>query len=167
MIRKFFQLDKNYLLENTQLSLQHRLLSALLEKVKKTYELQHNPLLLEDAYFLKIRNHVPDDLEPLNTFYHTLAGVYRYKFGENQLEILWNGQDHREKYEKEWSAAFDRWTTLFCQNEQFLKAVLDLTVFLSPNTIAQMAENRMNYIIFHYFELKIHKTQGFINVKVA
>jgi hypothetical protein len=167
VIRKFFQLDKNYLLENTQLSLQHVLLSALLKKVKKTFELQHNPLLLEDDYFLKIRNHAGDNFSRLHIFYHTLAGVYRYKFGENQLEILWSGQDHPEKYEKEWTEAFDHWTTIFCQNEQFLKAVLDLTVFHSPNIPAQMAENRMNYIILHYFELKIHKNHGFVDVKVA
>lgn len=167
MIRKFFQLDKNYLLENTQLSQQPQLLSLLLEKVKRTYELQHNPLLLEDAYFLKIRNYRGNNFDRLHTFYHTLAGVYRYKFGENQLEILWNGQDHREKYEKEWTATFDRWTTIFCQNEQFLKAVLDLTVFLYPDTPAQMTENRMNYIILHYFDLKIHKNQGLVDVKVA
>jgi len=167
VIRKFFQLDKNYLLESTQLSLQHHLLSRLLEKVKRTYELHHNPLLLEDAYFLKIRNYSSGNLDRLQIFYNTLAGVYRYKFGENQLEFLWSGQDHREKYEKEWSTAFDQWSTIFCQNEQFLKAVLDVTVFHSPDSPAQMAENRMNYIILHYFELKIHKNRGLIDVKVA
>ena len=167
MIRKFFQLDKNYILESTQLSMRENLLFALLEKVKKTYELQHNPLLLEDSFFLKIRNHICSAFEPLHPFYHNLAGVYRYKFGENQLEILWDGQGHQEKYQQEWSTAFDHWTTIFCQNEQFLKAVLDLTVFLPQNNHAQLAENRMNYIILQYFEVKIHKNQGIVDVKVA
>jgi hypothetical protein len=103
----------------------------------------------------------------LNSFYEILAGVYRYKFGENQLEILWEGLDHQAKYEMEWSETFDRWASGFCQNEQFLKAVLDLTVFLTPDTPAQMAENRMNYIILHYFGLKIHKNHGIVDVKVA
>ena len=167
MIRKFFQLDKNYLLESAQLSMRDRLLSTLLEKVKKTYELQHNPLLLEDSFFLKIRHHVSGNLNPLHTFYDNLAGVYRFKFGENQLEILWNGLDHREKYEREWAASFDQWTTTFCQNEQFLKAVLDLTVFLPQNNQAQLAENRMNYIILQYLEVKIHKSRGIEDIRVA
>jgi len=167
VIRKFFQLDKNYILESTQLSMREDLLFALLEKVKKTYELQHNPLLIEDSFFLKIRNHICSAFEPLHPFYHNLAGVYRYKFGENQLEILWDGQGHQEKYQQEWSTAFDHWTTIFCQNEQFLKAVLDLTVFLPQNNHAQLAENRMNYIILQYLEVKIHKNQGIVDVKVA
>jgi hypothetical protein len=77
VIRKFFHLDKNYLLENVQFSLRLTLLRALLEKVKKTYEQHHNPLLLEDAYFLRIRMHRSDNLDCLNSFYETLAGVYR------------------------------------------------------------------------------------------
>lgn len=167
MIRKFFPLDKNYILESTQLSLRDSLLHILLKKVKNLYEQQHNPLLLEDTFVLKIRTHTATSLKPLYGFYENLAGVYRYKFGETQLEFLWDGQDHQKKYETEWSDAFDQWTTAFCSNEQFLKAILDLTVFLPENRQVHMAENRMNYIILQHFDVKIHKSHGIVDIKVA
>ena len=168
MTRKFFPHDKNYLLESAQLSLRRTLLSALLDKVKKTYELQHNPLLLEDSFFLKIRNYVvTTNLDLLDPFYQNLAAAYRFKHGENQLEFLWNGQDHHDKYEREWSAAFELWTTSFCQNEQFLKAILDLTVFLPPAGPPAMGENRMNYFIQQFLEIRFHRHNGLVKIKVA
>jgi hypothetical protein len=167
VIRKFFPLDKNYLLEEAQLSLREYLLFTLIEKAKLHYERHHNPLQLRDAFSLKIRNYRPKNSKPLWGFYQSLAGIYRFKFGHNQLELLWDGRSHYEKYQLEWAEIFKQWTDQFCGREQFVQAVLDLTVFLPENRQAQLAENRMNFVMLHFFDLKIHKSRGIVEMKVA
>lgn len=167
MIRKFFPLDKNYLLEEAQLSLQDHLLLSLIEKVKENYMINHNPLRIMDSLTEKILNYKPKNLKLLYPFYQNVAGVYRYKYGDNQLEFLWDGTDHSDRYKEEWTATFDKWTNTFCEQHQFLLAVMDLTVFLPINRKAHLAENRMNACITQFFELKIHKNRGIMEMNVA
>ena len=168
MVRKFFALDKNYLLEEAQLSLQDPLLFSLVNKAKEQYEFQHNPLQLMDSFSLKIKNHEVKNLKPLASFYQSMAAIYRYKFGDNQLEFLWDGKSHFEKYQSDWTATFEEWTDGFLHREQFIQAVLDLTVFLPENRHAQMSGNRMNFVMMQFLsqkdgfpELKINKKKGF------
>lgn len=152
MVRKFFPLDKNYLLEDAQFSLRGALLSSMIDTVKQEYELRHNPLGVCDEWIMKIRNYKPQNLEPLQNFYQTLAGIYRYKFGDNQLEFQWDGVGHSEKYKAEWSGFFNKQISVFCKSELFIRAVLDLTVF---NNYSQLAENRMNNFMLQTFEVKL------------
>ncbi|MEY4930006.1 MAG: hypothetical protein RI909_730 [Bacteroidota bacterium] len=167
MIRKFFPLDKNYLLEEAQLALQDDLLLQLVEKVKVRYQFIHNPLGLDDSFSRQIEAFKPHNLKPLYDFYQNLAAVYRYKFGDNQLEFVWDGRDHQEKYQLDWTAAFEQWTHDFSKHELFLQAVLDITVFLPENTQTDLAENRMNHFILKHFEVKFHKSRGIVPMKVA
>jgi len=167
VIRKFFPLDKNYLLEEAQLSLQDHLLRSLIEKTKVEYMARHNPLLIMDELSKRIHSYQPKGLKQLYPFYENMAAVYRYKYGDNQLEILWDGTDHTEKYKEEWTDTFQKWTSTFCEQHQFLLAVMDLTVFLPLNRKAHLAENRMNSFITQFFELKIHKNRGIVEMKVA
>jgi hypothetical protein len=154
VVRKFFPLDKNYLLEEAQLGLKESLLSSLIGRVKEEYELRYNPLGICDGFIAKVRENKSADLQPLENFYNTLAGVYRYKFGDNQLAFNWDGVDHTERYKKEWSAFFADQTRTFCKNEVFIKAILDLTVF---NNYSPLAENRMNHFMLQTFEVKLHR----------
>ncbi|MEI9917178.1 MAG: hypothetical protein WDO14_00080 [Bacteroidota bacterium] len=154
MVRKFFLLDKNYLLEKAQLELEHGLLNYLLEHVKNDYELRYNPLGIADAFTQKIRDYKLEENTSLRSFYETLAGVYRYKFGDNQLEFLWDGAGHSEKYRNEWTDFFKKQVKSFCKSELFIKAVLDLTVF---NNYSPMAENRMNNFMLQTFEIRMYK----------
>jgi len=167
LVRKFFPLDKNYLLEGAQLRLQDELLSWLIEKVKDAYFLQFNPLRLSDFISERIQKFKYKDLSRLDPFYQQLAGIYRYKFGDSQLEFLWDGEDHSDQYEKEWTGFFNQTTNEFCKKELFIVAVLDLTVFLQGNEQAQLVESRMNHFILQHFEVKIHKKRGIIPMKVA
>ena len=167
MVHKFFPLDKNYLLEEAQLRMQDRLLTSLVTKAKKAYQLMNNPLGLNDGFSEQIAACPVGNLKPLQAFYQSLAGIYRYKFGETQLEFLWDGRDHSEKYNDEWSAIFHEWTTDLCRRTQFVQAVLDLTVFLPEDRQAQLAENRMNAVMLDLFEVKLHKSKGIVEMKVA
>lgn len=171
MIRKFFPLDKNYLLEEAQLELQPTLLTSLVERCKAHYEQLHNPLQLEDVFSLRIKEHEVRNLKPLDGFYLNLAGIYRYKFGDNQLEFLWDGASHLEKYKTDWAAVFRRWADELCRQEQFIQAVLDLTVFLPENRHAHLAESRMNFVMLKFFaqkegfpELKFRKAKGIVEM---
>lgn len=167
VVRKFFPLDKNYLLEEAQLQQQDYLLRALVDKVKGSYLELFNPLGIDDAVSARIRSYRSKNLKQLHPFYQNLAAIYRYKFGENQLGFLWDGTDHQEKYKADWALAFEKWTNDFCRRELFIRAVLDLTVFLPENRNAQMAENRMNHFILQHFEVRLHKQRGLVDMKVA
>lgn len=167
LVRKFFPLDKNYLLEQAQIALHDSLLLQLVDAARKTYVQAQNPLGLNDAFSEKILFYEVHNLKPLSAFYFNLAGIYRYKFGDNQLGFLWSGADHSEHYGQEWSATFSDWCARLCQQTQFVQAVLDLTVFLPQNRQAHLAENRMNAIMLNLFEVKLHKQKGIVAMKVA
>jgi hypothetical protein len=167
LIRKFFPLDKNYLLEEVQLALQDHLLTQLIDQVKSEFEHRTNPLGLLDGFSLKIREYHCQNLKPLYNFYQNMAAVYRFKYSDNQLEFVWDGRDHQEKYGAEWTAAFKEWINEFCSQELFVQAVLDLTVFLPDNRHADLVENRMNNFMLRQFGVKLHKTKGLAAMKVA
>jgi len=139
----------------------------MIETVKAEYEIQHNPLGLVDDFSLKITSYKPTELNELNSFYQLLAGVYRFKYGDSQLEFLWDGTDHFEKYKNDWANVFKKWIIELCTREQFVQAVLDLTVFRSETEQPQLAENRMNFVMLNFFELKVHKSKGLVRMKVA
>lgn len=166
MIRKFFPHDKNYLLEEAQLVLQNTLLNQLIEKTKSSYLSMHNPLGLDDSFSERIKKFQVRNLEALQHFYQNLAAVYRYKFGDNQLEFVWDGRDHQDTYQAEWADAFQQWSDSFCKHELFVQAVLDLTVFL-PEGQTHLAESRMHHFITKHFEIKFHKSRGIVAMKVA
>lgn len=166
MVRKFFPLDKNYLLERVQLQEEHALLAQLMGIIKKQYVWRYNPLGLADALTEQVINYPNTDLSRLHPFYLNLAGVYRFKFGQNQLEFLWDGTDHTEQYQREWTAFFLKMVGQFSQQELFLRAVLDLTVFLPSAPPPELVENRMNHFLTQAFELKIHK-KGIQAARVA
>jgi hypothetical protein len=162
LIKKFFPLDKNYLLERVQIHCREELLAALIERSKTAYEQKINPLGLVDSFTAKIRSTPPRNLELLFGLYDNLAAVYRFKFGNNQLEFLWDGKDHQSYYLQNWRDRFDEWTCRFCQNELFIQTILDLTVFLSEDDIPQMWESRLNHFISKHLEVKFHKSKGIL-----
>lgn len=160
LIKKFFPLDKNYLLEEAQHRLENELLVTLTNCVVAIYESRINPLGLLDSFALKIKNYKPQDLKSLHNFYERISAIYRYKFGANQLEFLWDGSNHLDYYQKNWRQTFQDWTEKFCKQELFIQAVLDLTVFHPDDDEAQMIENRMNHFVLKYFDAKIDKVRG-------
>lgn len=167
MVRKFFPHDKNYLLEDVQLRTRDRLLTILIDKAINTYQREHNPLGLNDAFSERIACYLPKSLEALHGFYDTLAGVYRFKYGENQLSFLWDGREHSDKYRSDWQMTFQEWTSVLCREAQFAQAVLDLSVFLPENHLVHLAESRMQAFMLGRFEVKLHKQKGLVPMRVA
>lgn len=161
MLRKFFPHDKNYVLEEAQLSLEFPLLQYLVDFVKIEYLLRYNPLGVIDEMAEKIQRHQHADFRHLHDFYLNLMGVFRYKFyGDNQLEFIFEGKDAFHQYQEEWTRQYKSWTKEFCKHQNFLRAVLDLTVFYPADSPVLMVDNRMNAFIAQYFEVKIHPQKG-------
>ncbi len=162
MIQKYFPLDKNYILEKAQLDLEKELITYLIAFSKEFYLKNNNPLGIEDETISSIKAHETEYTERLVEFYRNLAGVYRYKFGQNQLEFLFDGNDHYDKYVQDWSNTFKKWLIDFCLKPNFLRAVLELTVFYPEGKKAELAENRMKTFINQHFSLKIYKYKGIV-----
>lgn len=163
MIRKFFPLDKNYVLESVQLSLEQALLRYLVDFAKVEYLLRTNPLGIEDDMAGKIHAHESTDLRHLHEFYLNLAGVFRYKFyADNQLEFPFDGREPQDRYRDEWTAQYKKWIKEFCRHDNFIRAVLDLTVFYPVESPLLMVDNRMNAFLSQHFEVKIHPQKGIV-----
>jgi hypothetical protein len=168
VLRKFFPRDKNYILEQAQLSLQPALLQYLVDFVKVEYLLRHNPLGILDETAQKIQQHTSEDYKHLHEFYFNLMGIFRYTFySDNQLTFIFEQKDDFEKYQEEWTTQFKMWVKEFCKHQNFLRAVLDLTVFYPADSPILMMDTRMSTFITQFFELKINPQKGIIKVKTA
>jgi len=166
MIQKYFKTDKNYLLEEAQIKATPYLLGKMFALVKETYYVSFNPLGIEDDTIRKIKYARPD-LNVLKDFYLTLCGIYRLKYGDNQLEFIFDGRSHVEKYAEEWEATFMHWVQTLCADRSFLKSVILHTVFLGGEHHRRLAQGRMNAFIRNQFDVKISKKKGGLHMRVA
>lgn len=168
MVRKFFPRDKNYVLEQAQLSLENSLLQYLVDYVKVEYLLRFNSLGIMDETTERITNHTSSDFSHLQEFYLNLAGVFRFTYyNDNQLTFSFDGRDASERYRDEWTATFQQWVKEFCRHENFIRAVLELTVFYPEDYTPQMAGLRLSTFITKSFEVKFDAQKGIIKNKVA
>lgn len=167
MIQKLFPLDKNYILRQAQTALEQKSLALMVNELKKSYTALYNPLLLMDNTFNQIldTNDVPTDR--LKIIYHQLCGVYRYKFGSNQLELLFDGRTHLDKFQEDWSEQLTEWIRRLGQHDQYVKTMLRMTVLYDTDSRAEWSENQCKAFINQYFDLKIVKRKGELKLKTA
>lgn len=167
MQRKYFPLDKNYLLERAQLDQEDILIRIMVDHVLTYYKTCCNPLGIEDDTIRKIKAYTFSYPESFHEFYRDLAGIYRFQKGENQLELLFDGTDHYTKYTRDWGESFCNWIKDFCLEPSFIKAVFSLTVFRPENNRMEFSNNRLKYFLERYFELKVYKYRGIQRMKIA
>lgn len=165
--RLLFPLDKNYTLKQVQLDVKAQLLQKMIDLVIDHYLRFGNPLGIEDDTVMTIRACNKYALEHFDTFYHELAGVYRYKIGSNQLEFVFSGRSHYDKYLDDWSEAFNIWIEDFLSHHHFIKAVLEMAVFHPKGRVAFLAGNRLKAFLSQYFHLKVYKYRGILPLQVA
>ena len=164
MIRRLFPSDKNYILSEVQASQKRSLLLFLAKYVKDYYLQHHNPLGLEDDTILEIKKSRKFPLDAFDEFYHDLATIYRFKHGVVQLEFLFDGSSHNEKYTREWEDFFKQHIRFFCLNRYFIRAVLDIAVFHHHDRVAFLAGIRLKYFITNYYGMKVYKYRGIMSV---
>lgn len=168
MLRKFFPLDKNYVLEEAQLSLKNSLLEYLVDYVKVQYMLQYNSLGLVDDTVQRIEQHQSNDYTKLEELYIHLMGIFRFRhYHDNQLEFSFDGREPFDRYCDEWQTQFKKWVKELCQRKNFIWGVLELTVFYPKEAEAQFIGNRIQAFVADFFEIKIHPQKGILKKHVA
>ena len=160
MSDRLFLLDKNHILKHAQRDLRLELQVALIDKIKEGYYQHYNPLRLDDETTALIEAFRPIHLSLFDELYDILSGIFRYKIGDNQLELLFDGRSHYEKYLIDWKEAFLNWIDELNTRQNFIIAGLELSVYYAPEKKIQLSQNRMKLCIYEHFGLKLHKYKG-------
>lgn len=167
MDSKLFTLDKNYILKEAQVKLRARLLRQLVDDVVTTYLERYNPLGLVDETILSIQGNPDTDIDYLDSFYYELAGIYRLRYGENQLEFLFDGSSHYIKYQQEWQRKFRKWTKEFFNHKHFLRAVLEGSILSPEEQTQKRVQVRLKLFLEQHFNLRVYKYRGIRKLKIA
>lgn len=157
---RLFLLDKNYILKQVQSDLKLELQDKLIDLIKEGYYTLFNPLRLTDETTEQIDNYRANNQNFFDELYEVIAGIYRFQIGDNQLELLFDGSSHYDKYVTDWSDAFIEYVNQLCAKKNFVLAGLELSVFHSEDKRIELAQNRMKVSIFDHFGLKIYKHKG-------
>lgn len=167
MIQKLFPLDKNYLLRQAQSVLEDQLMEMMVFELKKSYTQLYNPLMLMDETFEKILDTHVYPKDRLQVIYRQLCGIYRFKNGDNQLELLFDGRSHVDKFKEDWVSQFTKWCQELGMHEQYVKTMLRMTILFDSDSRAEWSENHCKAFINQYFDLKIVKRNGELKLKIA
>lgn len=160
MIQKLFPLDKNYILRQAQTVMEEEMLELMVFELKKSYTLLYNPLMLMDETFEKILDSHEYPKERLRMIYRQLCGVYRYKNGNNQLELLFDGRSHVDKFKEDWYMQLSHWLREMGNYEPYVKNMLRMTLLFDSDSRAEWSENQCKAFINQFFELRIVKRKG-------
>jgi len=160
MIQKLFPLDKNYILRQAQSLMEDHLLELMVFELKRSYTQLYNPLMLMDETFSKILDTYEFPKERIRIIYRQLCGIYRYQNGNNQLELLFDGRTHLDKFREDWTAQFIYWIRELGMYECYVKNMLRMTLLFDTETRAEWSENHCKGFINQHFELQIVKRNG-------
>ena len=160
MSDRLFLLDKNYILKQAQQDLRLELQAMLVEKIKDGYFAHYNPLRLQDETTELVEAFQPIHLSLFDELYDILSGIYRFKIGDNQLELLFDGRSHYDMYLEDWKAEFLKYVDQLCTRQNFIIAGLELSVYYDPQKRSELAQNRMKLCIYNHFGLKLYKYKG-------
>ncbi|EON75184.1 hypothetical protein ADIS_4355 [Lunatimonas lonarensis] len=167
MIQKLFPLDKNYILRQAQTSAEDEGIALMVAELRHAYTLLHNPLQLMDDTYVQILSNKAFPKDSIAVIYRQLSGIYRYRFGSNQLEILFDGRSHLEKYQEDWLEQLRLWSCELGMQESYVKTMLRMSLLYDTESRAVFAENRCKSLINDYFSLKIVKRKGDLVLKMA
>lgn len=164
MLQKLFPLDKNIIFRQAQAALEDRLLDVMVMELKEAYRYWYNPLGLVDDTYAEILAKSKFPRERIKVIYEQLCGIYRYRYGSNQLEFIFDGKSHREKYEDDWSNHFVQWCRELGRHESYVKPMLRMTLLYDTESRAGFAENRCKGFINAYFGIKVIKRNGRLKI---
>ena len=161
-------MDKNYILKEAQLVLKEQLVFWTVQYAKEFYQQEHNPLGLIDNTVEKINGADFSEFHLLEPFYSKLASVYRYKHGEVQLEFLFDGASHYEKYKEDWIETYKEWVHQLFSSWLSLRAVLEITVFRNHDDHQlQLINQRLQVYIEETFEVRLYVYKGIMDLHAA
>lgn len=155
-----FDRDRNIILKIAQNELFETLAKRLVEIVIEKYNQFFNPLGLIDSTYERILQYQFTDLSSLQEVYENLSVAYRFKYGDNQLEIIWDGTTHERKYAGDWQRVFEEWIDTLSNQPTFVKTVILLTALKEEDTNAFFLQNHLKGIVNDHFEMKVLKRNG-------
>ncbi|MEX2594058.1 MAG: hypothetical protein WD426_14890 [Anditalea sp.] len=164
MLQKLFPLDKNYIFRQAQSTLEEAMLEVMVEELKGAYTLWYNPLELMDDTYAQIQGNKEFPTDRIKIIYAQLCGIYRYQYASNQLEFLFDGRSHLEKYQEDWSRLFVQWLRELGRHETYVKTMLRMTLLYDTKSRAEFAENRCKSFINEYFGIRIIKRKGLLKI---
>ncbi|SDC95997.1 hypothetical protein SAMN04488104_101098 [Algoriphagus faecimaris] len=167
MIEKIFPLDKNYILRQAQSVLEEEMIDRMVFELKRSYTFLYNPLRLMEPTYARILDTLEFPRDRVRMIYRQLCGVYRYKHGDNQLEFLFDGRTHFEKFQEDWSAALVKYVQDLGQYEPYVKTMLRMTVLYDTESRAEWSENHCKAFINQFFEVRVVKRQGELRLKLG
>ena len=166
--KKWFLMDKNYILKEAQLVLKEQLVFWTVNYAKEFYHQYHNPLGILDTTAKKINEASFSNFELLESFYAKLSSIYRFKHGETQLELLFDGESHYEKYKKEWLTTYKTWIHQLFSKWLTLRAILEITVYERWGTHElELINQRLQSYIEDYFNVRLYIYRGIVDTKAA
>lgn len=164
MLEKLFPLDKNYLFREAQFRLEEVLLELMVDELKNAYSLWYNPLGIMDDTSIRIVNEKEFPKDRIKIIYALLCGIYRYQHNDNQLELLFDGRSHLEKYQEDWTLQFQTWAKQLGRQPRYVKPMLRMTLLYDTESRAEFAENRCKSFINEHFGVKIIKRKGLLKL---
>ncbi len=164
MLQKLFPLDKNHIFRQAQSLLEERLLDLMVDELKIAYTMWYNPLGLMDDTYVQILNIRSFPKDRIRVIYEQLCGIYRYRYASNQLEFLFDGRSHLEKYQEEWEGQFLVWVKELGKQEAYVKTMLRMTLLFDTDSRAEFSENRCKSFINEYFGVKVIKRKGQLKI---
>ncbi len=167
MAGKLFPLDKNYILRQAQNSMEEKMMTMMVEELKLSFTYLFNPLGLQDDTCIQIVNNQTYPKHNLKIIYHQLAGIFRFKYGSNQLELLFDGRSHFEKYQDDWKSQLNCWLKELGKHEPYVKTMLRMTLLYDTETRAEFSENRCKSFINEFFQLQVIKRKGKLLLKTG
>ena len=151
---KYFSQDKNYLLKTVQAFSKESLLQQWLKEVLNAYNLQHNPMGLEDDFTIELKQKIFASAELLEEAYDLLAAIYRYDHGDNQLTFQWDGRTHMEVYDADWKAMYKHWTEHLSLIKEVQRPVLRYAVSENQTNI-EFLKQSIKKGIQGYFKVRL------------
>ncbi len=143
--------------------LQGELNASLFEIIKSIYFSQFNPLGIEDDFIISLKKLSMKDLQFLDRPYQLLSAIYRYQYGDNQLEFLWDGTSHTDKYCEDWKDAFYRWIQELClSNPNFTRAFTKYVYASDGSLNTEFLENFLCNTILNHFGFKYYLRKGLL-----
>lgn len=155
-----FEKDKNTLLKMAQDAIFTHLTRRFVEITIEKYTQYFNPLGLVDDTYQQILDYQFENTEDMSGIYENLCVAYRYKYGNNQLEIIWDGRSQEQFYQDEWTSVFEKWINDLTENTSLIKGILQLTVFNDEKKNTFFIRNVIKGFVNDYFEIKILKRNG-------
>jgi hypothetical protein len=87
--------------------------------------------------------------------------------GSNQLEFIFSGKSHYDKYWDDWTDAFEIWLEDFLKSPYFIRAVMEMCILMPQQRAALLAKDRMKIYLSQYFNLKVYKFRGIVPIEAA